>query len=274
VNVLVGFAIVAGISAITITLMLLVRRRAPEGSYFSDGDRASGVFGVLATGFSVLLGFIIVIAFQSYNDSLTGAAAEASIVSQQVETAQFLPADTAEDLTGQLVCYARFVSGPEWQALGEGTLGDSFNPWGVAMYQTIQATDPQSPTEQSAYDRWMDQTADRELARSARIHPAEGLVPLPLWIVLVVIFVVILVYMLFFADPAEGAVTQGLLMGSVTSIISMLLLLLIYFNSPYGEGVGRLSPTAMERASRIIDAKLEIGVFDATLPCGRDGTAS
>lgn len=127
-NVIVGFAIVAAITTITVTLMLLVRRRAPEGSYFGDGDRASGVFGVLATGFSVLLGFIIVIAFQSYNDSLTGAESEATIVAQQIETAQFLPPDTAEDLTGQLVCYARFVIGPEWKSLGEGTLGDSFNP--------------------------------------------------------------------------------------------------------------------------------------------------
>ena len=74
--------------------MLLVRRRAPEGSYFQDGDRASGVFGVLATGFSVLLGFIIFLTFTSYDQSRTGAEAEALVVAQQVETAQFLPAAT------------------------------------------------------------------------------------------------------------------------------------------------------------------------------------
>jgi hypothetical protein len=45
--------------------MLVVRQRAPEGSYFTNGERASGVFGVLATGFSVFLGFIIFLAFQS-----------------------------------------------------------------------------------------------------------------------------------------------------------------------------------------------------------------
>jgi hypothetical protein len=33
-----------------------VRRRLPEGSWFADSDRAAGIFGVLATGFSVLLG--------------------------------------------------------------------------------------------------------------------------------------------------------------------------------------------------------------------------
>ncbi|HET7195921.1 MAG TPA: hypothetical protein VFI99_13120 [Nocardioides sp.] len=37
--------------------MLLVRRRAPDGSYLNDGDRAAGVFGVQATGFAVLLGY-------------------------------------------------------------------------------------------------------------------------------------------------------------------------------------------------------------------------
>ena len=68
--------------------MLLVRRGAPEGSYFTDGDRASGVFGVLATGFSVLLGFIIFLAFTSYDQSRTGAETEALVVVQQVENAQ------------------------------------------------------------------------------------------------------------------------------------------------------------------------------------------
>ena len=50
----------------------------------------------------------------------------------------------------------------------------------------------------------MDQTADREQARIDRVHGAEGIIPLPLWLVLFVISGVIFVYMLFFADPAEG----------------------------------------------------------------------
>jgi hypothetical protein len=53
VNLLWGFLITAGASAVAVAAMLLVRRRAPEGSYFKDGDRASGVFGVLATGWAI-----------------------------------------------------------------------------------------------------------------------------------------------------------------------------------------------------------------------------
>ena len=95
-NILVGALVTIGVTAFTVTAMLLVRRRAPEGSWFQDGDRASGVFGVLATGFSVLLGFIIFLAFQSYDQSRSGAETEAVIVAQQVQTAQFLPADVRD----------------------------------------------------------------------------------------------------------------------------------------------------------------------------------
>src|SRR3990170_242948 len=116
-NLALAILIVVVATALAVAAMLLVRRRAPEGSYFSDGDRASGVFGVLATGFSVLLGFIIFLAFASYDESRAGAEHEATIVSQQIETAQFMPSGTSDRLTGELICYARSVVGPEWDAL-------------------------------------------------------------------------------------------------------------------------------------------------------------
>jgi hypothetical protein len=273
VNLLVGLAVVAVAASVTIASMLMVRRRAPEGSYFTDGDRASGVFGVLATGFSVLLGFIIFLAFQSYDESRSGAETEATIVAQQVQTAQFMPGDSAEELTGELTCYARSVAGTEWDALDEGTLGDSINPWGAEMFLTISVVNPGTATEQSAYDRWMSQTADREQARIDRVHGAEGIIPSPLWLVLLVISGVIFAYMLFFADRAEGAVTQGMLMGSVTVVITLLMLLLTFFDHPHGHGVGRLQPTAMQRTIRLIDTQLEVAGLAVTPPCDEDGNA-
>ena len=46
-------------------------------------------------GFSVLLGFIVFLAFTSYDQSRSGAETEALVVAQQVETAQFFPAPAA-----------------------------------------------------------------------------------------------------------------------------------------------------------------------------------
>jgi hypothetical protein len=272
VNILLGLVITIVVATITVASMLVVRRRAPEGSYFTDGDRASGVFGVLASGFSILIGFIIFLGFTSYDESRSGAETEATIVVQQVQTAQFLPNPRAE-LSGDLVCYARYVAGPEWDALAAGKLGDRINPWAAEMYKTISSVDPRTAVEQSAYDRWMDQTSDREQARIARIHGAEGIIPVPLWLALFAISAVIFAYLLFFADRGEGPVTQGMLMGSVTVVITLLLLLLMFFNHPHGDGVGRLHPTAMERTLRLIDIQTETIDLDVTAPCDDHGNA-
>jgi FtsH-binding integral membrane protein len=98
-------------TGLSIAAMLWVRRKAPDGSYFADGDRASGVFGFLATGFAVLIGFVVFLAFTSYDAARTGAESEARIVGQQVETAQLLPRTVSDDLTAELVRYARSVAG-------------------------------------------------------------------------------------------------------------------------------------------------------------------
>jgi hypothetical protein len=108
-NVLVTLVVVLVAAGLAIGAMLLVRRYAPEGSYFNDGDRAAGVFGVLATGFAVLLGLVVVLAFTSYDDARTGAATEALTVAQQYEVAHLLPPAQGRRLAAELICYGRSV---------------------------------------------------------------------------------------------------------------------------------------------------------------------
>ena len=270
-NALIAVLIIVAVTAVAVTAMLLVRRGAPEGSYFADGDRAAGVFGVLATGFAVLLGFVVFLAFESYDTSRSSAETEAIVVAQQFETAQFFPPDVRQELEGALLCYARSVVGPEWQRLREGTQGDALNPWGVAMFRTLRDVDPKTAAEQSAYDRWLDQNSDREQARLERLHPADGVIPLPLWIVLFVTAVVIFVFVLFFADSGERAVVQGVLMGSVAFVIAATMLLLWFLDNPYQEGIGGLKPAAMERTLRILDEEASVVRERVRTPCDSAG---
>jgi hypothetical protein len=274
VNIAWGVLVLAVAAAVAVAAMLLVRRRAPEGSYFSDGDRASGVFGVLATGFSLLLGFIVFLAFTSYDQSRLGAEEEALVLQQQVETAQFFPAALAQELTGELICYGRSVVEVEWPRAEAGTLEEEINPWGVELFRTIQPFQPESPREEAAHGKWLDQTSDREAARVDRVHGAVGVIPTPLWLVLFLLLGVIFVYMLFFADSGERAVTQGLLMGSVVVALTSLLLLIRFLDSPFNEGVGGVQPVAMERALTVIDDALVAAGREVDPPCDEDGQAT
>jgi hypothetical protein len=265
--------VVVAVTAVAITAMLLVRRRAPEGSYFEDGDRAAGVFGVLATGFAVLLGFVVFLAFESFDTSLSGAEAEAQLVREQFETAQLFPARARPVLSGELVCYARSVIHQEWPRMEAGNLGDTLNPWVFTMFRTLRTVVPQSVPEQTAYAKWFDQRSDREDARADRVHGAEGVIPVPLWIVLLLSAGIIFVFMMFFADSGERAVVQATMIGGVAIVITSTLLLLWFLDNPYHAGVGGLRPVAMERGVRILDQEAaEIGE-KLTLPCDAHGNA-
>ena len=270
-NLIIAILIVAGATAVAITAMLLVRRNAPDGGYFNDGDRAAGVFGVLATGFALLVGFVVFLAFTSYDAARAGAEAEAITVAQQIETAQFFPPPVVAELTGELVCYARSVAGVQWELMESGTLGEQVNPWGAELFRTLRTVEPQTATEQSAYDKWLEQTSAREEARSDRIHGAVGVIPTTLWLVLFFSAGLIFVFMLFFADSGERAPVQALLIGAVVAVMTALLLLLNSLNHPFHDGIGGLEPVAMERTLEIIDQELTIAGQDAPPPCDDSG---
>jgi hypothetical protein len=271
-NLVWALLVIAAVTAVAVAAMLLVRRNAPDGSYFNDGDRASGVFGVLATGFAVLLGFVVFLAFTSYDASRVGAETEALTVAQQLETAQFFPPAVVGELTGELVCYGRSVARGEWARLEAGTQGENINPWGVELFRTIKTVQPKTASEQAAYGKWLDQTSDREAARSDRIHGAVGVIPVPLWLLLFFSAVIIFVYMLFFADSGERAVVQAMLMGSVVAVIVAMLLLLRFLNTPFHPGIGGVRPVAMERTLVLLDQELREANRNEPLPCDANGS--
>jgi hypothetical protein len=270
-SILSSIGILIAVNAATIAAMLLVRRRAPEGSRFADGDRASGVFGVLAGGFAIFAGFIIFLAFTSYDQSRSGGEAEALTVVQQFETAQFLPTPVRARLSGELVCYGRSVVHQEWPQMEDGRGGDTINPWAVALFRTLKLANPTRPTEQSAYDKWLDQTSDREEARRDRLHGAEGIIPSSIWLVLFLVAGVVFAFMLFFADSGEGAGSQAMLMGSATTVIVLTLLAINALDNPYGGALGRIKPVAMERSLKILDRERAVVNDTAPLPCDARG---
>jgi hypothetical protein len=270
-NLLWAIVVLVVADVLAIGAILLVRRTAPEGSYFTDGDRASGVFGVLATGFAIFAGFVILLAFTSYDQSRAGAETEALLVAQQFETAQFLAPETRDRIAGELVCYARSVIAQEWPRMEAGDLGEALNPWGVALFRTIETAKTSTPEQEAAFSKWLDQTSDREQARQDRVHGAAGITPTTVWVVLLLTAVIVFAYMLFFADPAEMKRSQAMLIGSATTVVVVTLLAIYALDNPYRPGLGNIRPVAMERTLVILDEAR--AAIDTTVepPCDESG---
>jgi hypothetical protein len=60
-------------------------------------------------------------------------------------------------------------------------------------------------------------------------------------------------------------------MGSVTSVIVLMLLLLSFLDRPFHSDVGGIKPVAMERTLSIIDQALAATGTDVRAPCDAEG---
>ena len=121
--------------------MLFVRRTAPEGSYFEDGDRAAGVFGVIATGFAVMLGFVIFLAFESYDTSRSRRRDRGAGRRAAVPDGAAPPGRRPRAAVGR-ARLLRAQRRPQRVAADahRATARQPDQPWSVAMFKTMQTS--------------------------------------------------------------------------------------------------------------------------------------
>ncbi len=256
------------------TAMLLVRRRAPEGSCFADGDRA---VRRLRRARDRLLRAARVRRLPRLRElrpvaSRGGGRGASCWPSRSRRPSSSAPGCRASSPASWSATAARSCTS-EWPRAEAGTLGRRDQPVGRrAVPDAARRSSRGRRAEQAAYGKWLDQTSDREAARIDRIHGAVGVIPTPLWIVLFFISVVIFVFMLFFADSGEGAVTQARPDGlgrvgdrrdAAADPASS--------TARSTSGVGGVRPVAMERTLRIIDEELQAVGPRSPLPCDAEG---
>ena len=76
---------------------------------------------------------------------------------------------------------------------------------------------------------------------------------------------------LFFADSGERAVSQAMLVGSATAVVTATLLAIHALDNPYRPGVGSLRPVAMQRSLVLLDKGRDVVNDTTPLPCDEQG---
>ena len=70
--------IIVGAAALSAVGILIVRRRAPAGTWFKDPIPAGAVYTVVGTAYMVIVAFVFFIAFESYGGAKADAEEEAT----------------------------------------------------------------------------------------------------------------------------------------------------------------------------------------------------
>src|SRR3954454_15157889 len=92
-----------------VTMLVLRARVAPPGGWLADFPAAGAIYSTVGTGLAVLLAFLIVGTFDSYETARQATGKEAVGVQQQYAMAAYLSQPYADQLRGDVLCYGRAV---------------------------------------------------------------------------------------------------------------------------------------------------------------------
>jgi hypothetical protein len=263
---LVAILIVLGAAAAAFAAVALIHRTGRP--VLSNPTRGTPMAIVVGTSFAVLLAFLMLAAFQTYNGAKTGAGSEANAVLDMSRTAALFPSVERDRLRSDLVCYGRAVVNDEWPAMRDGRSSSIVDGWVAAYRGEFGGLPVRSLREQTAFQDLLAQAATRTAGRQQRLSDATPAVPTPLWLGLLFVGCMALALQLGMADPAEPLRVQGLQIGGVAAVIATGLLIINFLDHPYTTQTGGIQPNAM-RHTLVLARNIEPGLRAACDASGR-----
>jgi Protein of unknown function (DUF4239) len=239
--------IILGAAAVSAAGMLILRRWAPEGTYFKDPIPAGAVYTVAGTAYMVIVAFVFFVAFESYHAANTDAQDEATATLAMFHAVGPLGPEARAQLQGQAICYAREVISREWPAMRDGNTSPVVDGRVRAMEESAERVPVSGAKQLAAYEEWFALNEERRRGRQGRIGEAEGLVPPVVWLILIIGAVVVIATVGFFADVRETRITQAAMIAAIAIIVVSGLVLVQFLDHPYEDKSGSIKPTAMTR---------------------------
>jgi hypothetical protein len=257
--------------AVALAIGALVLARRAESGWWDDPGRAAGVLGAVRGPFAVILAFVILVAFQSFNDARRSAEEEASTTRTLFKVSELLEPEQRAQAQENILCYARGVIALDWPAMRDGSSAQELDDNAADLEDIIAVAHISGQAGSAEIQPILQDASDRDHARADRIAEGEDQIPGPVWIVLALGVISVLGYVILFADPRERFLSQAVMVGSTTVILVGGMILVWFLSHPYRDQLGSIKPTAMERTLDELDNDPEFAVAGQEAPCDSEG---
>ena len=173
------------VSVAAIVIARLYQRRGPIVRF---PEVAAERPNDLNFGFAIILGFVLVAALGTFQDARQAATDEARAVTTLSRTALTMPAPLRDDLSHQLVCYARQVIQYDWgnREPDGGAAGSRFvDATSDRISQTVATAANGNAVRDAALGALIEGEAELREARSLR-HDRAAQLPALFWVMVVI----------------------------------------------------------------------------------------
>jgi hypothetical protein len=263
--------ILIGVLALSIALLWAARRSPLNELFASEVAEHDHAFDFLGIAFAVLLAFVVIEAYDSYNEARRGAEIEAEGVLELSRTAEALGPESHERLEGLLICYGRAVIHHGWPAMREAEESSVVGDWGARFREATLDVKARSFIQRASFRQLLTEQDRRIEGRRTRVAEAIRIVPPPLWFVLLMGAALTIGWAILSAGRAGSFLVQAAVVGSVATMVVAALLLVWFLDHPFADESGSITPIEMEHTLDVIADEEEFQDMFLDPPCNEKG---
>jgi hypothetical protein len=264
--------LVVGVAAVSVGLLWAARRSPWNERFASEVGEHDKAFDFLGIVVAVLLAFVVIQAYDNYNDARSGAESEAEAVLELSRTAEAFDREAHARLEGLLVCYGRAVIHYGWPAMREEQEGSPVvNDWGTRFREATVRVEPRSFVQRASYRQLLMEQDRRIEGRRVRLAEAVREVPPPLWFVLLLGAALTIGWVALSARRRGSFLVQAAIVASVAAMVTSALLLVWFLDHPFADEAGSITPIEMEHTLETIAEEEKDQAVEVFPPCDETG---
>jgi len=237
-TVVAAIIIVSASIAFTIGSFFLVRRFLPS-IRTKDNEFTTLVFTVVATLYAVLLGFVVVIAWQDFSDARGQTTTEVASVSVLLRDAGGFPPGPRREIRTDLINYLFRVTEDEYRTMDKGKADKTTEEAYSRIWDAFYAYEPKTDQEKEFYSTSVERLSGLAEARGKRILASQSKVPNPLWVLLIAGAVVTIIFTHLFWNKDIRAHLIGITI--LGGLLGLVIFLIFALQHPFSGDI-RISP--------------------------------
>jgi hypothetical protein len=220
--------------------LVMTRRIVPQRRLENIRDVGRTVFSLAGVLYAVLVGFVVVVVWQQFNDARTRTETEAAALADLLHTSDGLPAASRSAIQQSVYAYTNDVVNDEFPRMQRGEAIEQQSHHLTAIWHDVLAVKPTVQIEHSYYNQTITRLNELDSARTARIVATEYRIPVELWILLLGGGAIMLFFTYLFATP--DVMLHGVLIALCGALMAFVLYLVFALEHPF-IGTIAVSPT-------------------------------
>lgn len=194
-----GLIFVVGTLIVALASFALVSRFLPVWRNERSSQTITGVAAMVMTIFALVLAFVIVNLYNSYNSAVNNVAAEATSLTELVQDTRELPPPVQHRINRAVAQYVVEVREREFERLRIGRNDPRAQQLLSNIFYAVQSYSPVTTAQQAFYSSATEQLHTIVGERESRLDAAETSIPKPLLDLMILFAVLTLAISLFIA---------------------------------------------------------------------------